>query len=229
MLSRSVITIPKDIATNQIAKEQRSCSVLSNFIPARNRHFKNFIDKLEEIKTRFTEEELTEESDADLLQNVDAEIISECIRQSTRQWSSNCRHMLKANLSISNDIDRFDYPSLTSSSNDALVLQKEIAFKSFEFLSADKCSLSIENVRCWGKTDLSPIILKSGDIMDHFPCTHAGSFNGLSTFCFPHGLSIRIIPKCTVERAKNLAWVGRKADRYQLHAVRFVISNVINA
>lgn len=54
--------------------------------------------------------------------------------------------------------------------------------------------------------------------MDQFPQTQENPFDSLTTFCFPHGLSIRIIPKCAIEGARRLGWVGRKADRYQLHA-----------
>merc|ERR1712157_425212 len=35
-------------------------------------------------------------------------------------------------------------------------------------------------------------------------------------FCFPQGSSFRIIPKCAIQGAQRLGWIGREADRYQV-------------
>ena len=113
-----------------------------------------------------------------------------------------------------------------------LIKKTEKSFKNFAFLSADETSLLPENVMHWGKNNFSPIILKSGGIMDQFPSKQTCAFDSLSTFCFPHGLSIRIIPKCGMEGAKKLGWFGREADRFQLHAVSsdyFAHSSCLNS
>ena len=195
----------------------------------KNRHYQNFfLGLVESLQNGFVDEQVAEEDHiSDLLQNpcADKEFRQNLYRQSSmKNWSLACRDMIKLNVSISYDIEKLESLGLGLSSSDessTTLKMHDKAFKSFEFLSLDKLSLSPEDIVCFGKNDLSPIILKSGGIIDQFPSIHVRSFEGLSTFCFPHGLSMRIIPKCTTEGARNLGWVGRKADRYQLHAVSF--------
>ena len=74
----------------------------------------------------------------------------------------------------------------------------------------------------------SAIYLNSIDVVDNFPketkLRRRGSAShlapeALSAFCFPNGISIRLLPRCAVEGAKRMEWLGRDSDRYQLHVV----------
>ena len=61
----------------------------------------------------------------------------------------------------------------------------------------------------------------SADVCDQFPMINKDSFTreALNAFCFPEGLKMRLIPRCTLENAKRLGYTGEKSDRYQIHVV----------
>ena len=46
----------------------------------------------------------------------------------------------------------------------------------------------------------------------------------LFSSCFPDGLYFRIIPRCAIEGAERLGWIGRKSDRYQIHSVSSIFN-----
>ena len=65
----------------------------------------------------------------------------------------------------------------------------------------------------------------SADICDQFPMVDKDAFTreALNAFCFPEGLKMRIIPRCALENAKRLGYLGEKSDRYQVHVVSEII------
>jgi len=78
-----------------------------------------------------------------------------------------------------------------------------------------------------GMRYLDPISLKSVDVMEQFPRKTASTNKvsasslapeALAAFCFPDGVSVRLLPRCAVEGAKRLNWLGKDSDKYQLHA-----------
>ena len=207
-----------------MSKATNQCSTVNTL---KNKHFKNFVTLVEGVQNGFLDEVVEEKEENILLKNNRQNRFSAAVKDMAQKdsdmkmYNSSYISVMTMNLAITDDIERFENFSITSGDSKPLSLnQTKTAFKSFIFLSADKVSLSPQNVKCWGKHKLSPVVLKSGGIMDQFP-SKASTFDGLSTFCFPHGLSIRIIPKCAIEGANNLGWFGRKADRFQLHAVSF--------
>ena len=77
---------------------------------------------------------------------------------------------------------------------------------------------------------LDPIYMNSIDVIDSFPAEQKTGRRGssshlapeaLSAFCFPEGLSIRLLPRCAIEGAKTkmVRFLGKESDLYQLHAV----------
>ena len=64
--------------------------------------------------------------------------------------------------------------------------------------------------------------MKKIDVLDRFPQGFSESdinTEALAAFCFPNGLKIRLIPRCAVEGAKKLGWLGVKGDTFQLQGV----------
>lgn len=59
-------------------------------------------------------------------------------------------------------------------------------------------------------------------MLDRFPAGFSESdinTEALAAFCFPNGLKVRLIPRCAMEGAKRLGWLGVKGDTYQLQGV----------
>jgi len=193
----------------------------------RSTHLQRFVNLVEDLQTGFANEQHVEK---ELENSIPLEFLKESINSHDRikRRLSSCRDVMKMNFSISCDIEDFGNSSFVAQHKEKLCTsfkKTEKSFKNFAFLSADETSLLPENVMHWGKNNFSPIILKSGGIIDQFPSKQTCAFDSLSTFCFPHGLSIRIIPKCGMEGAKKLGWFGREADRFQLHAFHDINGN----
>ena len=94
------------------------------------------------------------------------------------------------------------------------------SFQKFVHISVDDCDFSVDNVKHWGNSHLSPLALKSASVSYQFPTyDHNRKEKELFPCCYPHGLEIRIIPRYLSEQAKQLGWMGSKADKYQLHEV----------
>ena len=80
-----------------------------------------------------------------------------------------------------------------------------------------------------GPRYLDSFFLDTADLLDEFPNKDADGSSeadlldpmALSTFCFPDGLRVRIVPRAAMEGAKRLGWTGRKADRRHLLVVSF--------
>lgn len=98
------------------------------------------------------------------------------------------------------------------------------AYQQFSLLSL--CSSSLEHGKCdlraCGYRYLDPFVTKKIDLLDRFPLGLSESdinTEALAAFCFPNGLRIRLIPRCAIEGAKRLGWLGVKGDTYQLQGV----------
>jgi len=73
---------------------------------------------------------------------------------------------------------------------------------------------------------LDPFSCKSINVVDRYPRVSSIIDNVLApedvaSFCFPSGVRLKLIPRCTLEKgAERIGVVGEKGDRYQLHTVR---------
>ena len=87
----------------------------------------------------------------------------------------------------------------------------------------DDDSFSAHKVMFNGTRYMDPIFFKSVDVIEQFPKETTNDRvltpEALSVFCFPDGVSIRLLPRCAIEGAKRLHWLGKDSDKYQLHAV----------
>ena len=77
-----------------------------------------------------------------------------------------------------------------------------------------------------GPRYLDSFFLDTADLLDEYPKKDVDGGNeadldpmALSTFCFPDGLKVRVVPRAAMEGAKRLGWTGRKADRSHLLVV----------
>ncbi len=102
--------------------------------------------------------------------------------------------------------------------------EKDQAYQQFSLLSL--CSSSLTRGKCdlraCGYRYLDPFVTKKIDVLDRFPQGASESdinTEALAAFCFPNGLKIRLIPRCAIEGAKRLGWLGVKGDSYQLQGV----------
>jgi len=90
----------------------------------------------------------------------------------------------------------------------------------------NKDSFLSKQVTFNGTRYVDPMYFKSLDVIEQFPrgtTTDKASASSLApealaAFCFPSGASIRLLPRCAVEGAKRLHWLGKDSDKYQLHA-----------
>merc|ERR1712176_603725 len=75
-----------------------------------------------------------------------------------------------------------------------------------------------ESISTIGSNFLDPFCFKSIDVIDEYSfSTNNGISNDtISSFCFPKGLKVRLIPRCVLENAKKLGWVGEGGDTYQI-------------
>ena len=106
--------------------------------------------------------------------------------------------------------------------------KKELSFQKFVLFSAEDIDLSLDKVRNWGSSNFSPLALNSASISYQFPTFDQDpKEKELFPFCYPHGLEVRIIPGYLSEKAKELGWMGSKADKYQIHEVSFTLRKVI--
>ena len=128
-------------------------------------------------------------------------------------------------------IDMNTLPNLPNFSNLSYYLddlnanKQDHSFQKFVLFSVDDTNISSNNVRNWGNSLLSPLTLKVGSVSYQFPTfDYDPREKELFPFCYPHGLEIRVIPRYLSESAKQLGWMGSKADKYQLHEVRFMMN-----
>ena len=107
-----------------------------------------------------------------------------------------------------------------------------VSFDKFALLSVNAATLSapppgklssgtdIDRFIHEGQRYLDSFFLDTADILDEFPKKADDGDNeadidpmALSTFCFPDGLRVRVVPRAAMEGAKRLGWTGHKADR----------------
>ena len=101
---------------------------------------------------------------------------------------------------------------------------KELSFQKFVLFSIEDNDFSLDKVKSWGSNNLSPLVLQSGSVCYQFPTFDENpKEKELFPFCYPHGLEVRIMPRYLSEQAKELGWMGRKADKYQIHEVSFTL------
>lgn len=128
--------------------------------------------------------------------------------------------------------------NLALSENMSELSKRGVSFKQFSLLSLTPETLydlaassdlvgDDDTVSFNGSRFYDPIYMHSVDVVDSFPkekrmkrrssASHLAP-EALAAFCFPNGLSIRLLPRCAVEGAKRLKWIGKDSDTYQLHA-----------
>jgi hypothetical protein len=96
------------------------------------------------------------------------------------------------------------------------------AFRQFSLLGINPSSFEESDIEDVGSRFLDPFSTKKISLLDEFPTLKSQSVidsEALAAFCFPNGLSIRLIPKCAAEGARRLGWLGEDADHYQLQGV----------
>lgn len=108
-----------------------------------------------------------------------------------------------------------------SSNRQSQTMAKDRAFQQFSLLSVRSASLFNEppDYGRNGSRFLDPFVTKRIDLIDQFPKAASESDidgEALAAFCFPNGLRIRLIPRCAVEGARRLGWLGEHGDKYQL-------------
>ena len=109
---------------------------------------------------------------------------------------------------------------------------EHVSFDKFALLSVKAATLSapppgklssgtdVDRFIHEGPRYLDSFFLDTADILDEFPKKTDDGDNeadidpmALSTFCFPDGLRVRVVPRAAMEGAKRLGWTGHKADR----------------
>ena len=115
---------------------------------------------------------------------------------------------------------------------------ERVSFDKFALLSVKSATLaSPPPVEMSSATDIDRFIhegpryldsffLDTADLLDEYPQKDVDGGNdvdldpmALSTFCFPDGLKVRVVPRAAMEGAKRLGWTGREADRSHLLVV----------
>jgi cGMP-dependent protein kinase len=95
------------------------------------------------------------------------------------------------------------------------------AFQQFSLISFCKASVKSRKseVRSCGYRFLDPFITKKYELIDQYSKVSSKTdidADALAAFCFPNGLRIRLVPRCSIEGAKRLGWLGNNGDSYQL-------------
>ena len=109
---------------------------------------------------------------------------------------------------------------------------EHVSFDKFALLSVKAATLSapppgklssgtdVDRFIHEGPRYLDSFFLDTADILDEFPKKTDDGDNeadidpmAVSTFCFPDGLRVRVVPRAAMEGAKRLGWTGHKADR----------------
>lgn len=111
-----------------------------------------------------------------------------------------------------------------SSKRQSQAMAKDRAFQQFSLLSVRSSSLLNEppDYGRNGSRFLDPFVTKRIDLIDQFPKALSESDidgEALAAFCFPNGLRIRLVPRCAVDGARRLGWLGESGDMFQLQGV----------
>jgi hypothetical protein len=113
--------------------------------------------------------------------------------------------------------------SLPSTKRDS-TLHESRAFQQFTLLGVNPMLFESSDIIDSGCGFLDPFSTKNIILLDQFPTSYDSSVidsEALAAFCFSNGLSLRLIPKCAVEGAKRLGWLGPGGDHYQLQGVSY--------
>ena len=115
--------------------------------------------------------------------------------------------------------------SLPSTKRDSSLMHERCrSFQQFSLLGINPSSFVETDICESGSTFLDPFVTKNIILLDQFPTSYDSSVidsEALAAFCFSNGLSLRLIPKCAVEGAKRLGWLGSDGDHYQLQGVSY--------
>lgn len=98
----------------------------------------------------------------------------------------------------------------------------DVSFQQFSLLGINLSSFEDVDICESGSTFLDPFVTKNISLLDQYPTSYDRSLidsEALAAFCFSNGLSLRLVPKCAVEGAKRLGWLGSDGDHYQLQGV----------
>jgi serine/threonine protein kinase/CRP-like cAMP-binding protein len=95
------------------------------------------------------------------------------------------------------------------------------AYQQFSLISFCEASVKSKKseVRSCGYRFLDPFITKKYELIDQYSKVSSKTdidSDALAAFCFPNGLRIRLVPRCAIEGAKRLGWLGNNGDSYQL-------------
>jgi hypothetical protein len=112
--------------------------------------------------------------------------------------------------------------SLPSTKRDSMTHERCRSFQQFTLLGINPLSFDESDIYDSGSSFLDPFSTKNITPLDQFPTTHDSSVidsEALAAFCFSNGLRLRLIPKCALEGARRLGWIGPGSDHYQLQGV----------
>jgi len=101
------------------------------------------------------------------------------------------------------------------------VSERDRAFQQFSLISLCTASLvrGTSESLSFGHRFLDPFVTKKFELIDQYASGISKTdidAEALAAFCFPNGLRIRLVPRCAVEGAKRLGWLGENSDSYQI-------------
>ena len=98
---------------------------------------------------------------------------------------------------------------------------KKASFNYFTLFSVTTDMLALNNLSAGsGSKCFDPFVINKSKQLDHFPLTEmvdSVTNDGISSLCFPNGIDVRFVPKCALNNAHRVSWIGQATDRYQLH------------
>ena len=102
------------------------------------------------------------------------------------------------------------------------------SFDQFYLLSASPKDVGPLSYESSTRKYLDPFICKSINVVDRYPqvslIDNVLTPEEVTSFCFPSGVKLRLIPKCALEKGGNImGLVGNQLDKYQLHTVRKIM------
>jgi hypothetical protein len=116
--------------------------------------------------------------------------------------------------------------SLPTAKRDSLPQERVRAFQQFSLFGVNPLSFEGSDIYDNGGRCLDPFSTKNITLIDQFPTSYDNSVidsEALAAFCFSNGLSLRLIPKCAVEGATRMGWLGPDGDHYQLQGVSDIV------
>jgi serine/threonine protein kinase len=101
------------------------------------------------------------------------------------------------------------------------ISERDRAYQQFSLISLCTASLvrGTSESRGFGHRFLDPFVTKKFELIDQYASGISKTdidAEALAAFCFPNGLRIRLVPRCAIEGAKRLGWLGENSDSYQI-------------